>query len=78
MQSRINHRFDPWSPETEAVIANFPADAPDLDNLDRDDPLAILKVINAGGPMPELMEPSQVRKLCLEERMRNEYFRKVP
>ncbi len=64
MQSRTNHRFDPFGPEA----ANFPdSGGLNLDDIDFKDPLSFFKALNdgkSGLPMPDLMEPAQVRQLC--------------
>ncbi|KAL2127232.1 hypothetical protein VTI74DRAFT_11063 [Chaetomium olivicolor] len=64
MQSRTNHRFNPFGPESE----DFPDDSPRPNDINWDDPLSFFRYLNAGEPghlpMPKLMEPSQVRQLC--------------
>ena len=63
MQSRMNHRFDPFGPEA----ANFPDSGINFDDIDFNDPLSFFKALNdgkSGLPIPDLMEPSQVRQLC--------------
>jgi hypothetical protein len=69
MQSRIDHRFNPFGPEAHAFADGDPL-AGGADDVDWSDPLSFFKQINAGEPgglpMPALMEPGQVRKLCKE------------
>lgn len=82
MQSRNNHRFDPFGPGAEDVGENgvLPglaglADLPDdFDDIDWSDPQSFFKHLNAGRPgglpIPDLMEPPQVRRLCKERSTR--------
>ncbi|KAK4096550.1 hypothetical protein N658DRAFT_511115 [Parathielavia hyrcaniae] len=68
MQFRNDYRFNPFGPDGE--LHPLPPDdgtGPSLDDWDRDDPLSFFKLLNAGQPgglpMPEMMDPSEVRKL---------------
>ena len=67
MQSRNDHRFNPFGPEAEGL-----GDLP-LPDIDWNDPMAFLKAMgggNLGGPgglpIPEVMQPADVRRLCKE------------
>ncbi len=68
MQGRNDFRFDPTAPGVEELLAGMPGldDLPD--DIDWSDPTSFFKHINAGAPgglpMPEMMEPAQVRRLC--------------
>ncbi|KAK3900268.1 hypothetical protein C8A05DRAFT_17403 [Staphylotrichum tortipilum] len=68
MQRRNDFRFDPSAPGMEELLAGMPGldDLPD--DIDWSDPTSFFKHINAGAPgglpMPEMMEPTQVRRLC--------------
>jgi hypothetical protein len=68
MQSRNDFRFDPTAPGVEELLAGMPGldDLPD--GIDWSDPSSFFKAINAGAPgglpVPEMMEPAQVRRLC--------------
>ncbi|KAJ4300156.1 hypothetical protein N0V88_002825 [Collariella sp. IMI 366227] len=60
MQSRTDHRFDPFSPEA-AALDNLP-----MADINWDDPMSFFEALGGPGalPIPKMMEPSHVRQLC--------------
>ncbi|KAJ4390060.1 hypothetical protein N0V93_007533 [Gnomoniopsis smithogilvyi] len=59
METRPNHRFDPFGPDA-AALGNM--SLPDLDGIDWNDPASFGSILGGGLPIPKLASPNEVRR----------------